>query len=492
VSGNPTGRAALVRALLAAAALAATSLAALILAAGSSHAAGPPPSFVVIMTDDQDAGQMAFMPKTRRLVGNQGATFSHFFASDPLCCPSRATFLTGQYAHNHDVRSDGGTDGGYKRLRKRQTVNVWLHRAGYRTAQIGKFLNHYGEGGGNGSPTSIPPGWDEWDVPPGTSPYKVFNYTLNRNGRLYHYGSRSSQYQTDVLARLAKSFIGKQRASRPFFLSLSPIAPHDSKTGASSESDGGRVHGTEPAPRYRYRFRRLPFPKKPSFNEADVSDKPGYIRNRARYGRKGVARLRKSYRRRAAALLAVDDLVAKVMSKLSREGLLGNTYVFFTSDNGFLLGEHRQEGKALPYEESVRVPLLLRGPGVPAGVTRDQLTANVDLAPTMVALSGATPTHSLDGVSLFPFAANDDPSKRAILLESFTRHEFQGVEADGWKYIEYLGSSARELYDLGADPYELQNSASEAGAALKRAELASLLSQLRNCKGANCSSVTWP
>ncbi|MDX6652892.1 MAG: N-acetylglucosamine-6-sulfatase [Solirubrobacterales bacterium] len=440
------------------------------------------PNVVVIMTDDQNVSDLAVMPKTRRLLADQGARFDRYYVSDPLCCPSRATFLTGQYAHNHGVLQDGGKRGGYQRLRKRQTLNVWLHKAGYRTAQIGKFLNHYGE---KGSPREIPPGWDEWDVPPGVSRQKLYDYVLNQNGRLRHYGHRPADYQTDVYAKLAAAYIGRQRASRPFFLSLMPVAPHDD-AGGEQRMDG--LHGPPPAPRHKGRFRDLPFPETPSFNEADVSDKPAYVQDRHKLTKSQVKLIKRGFRRRSESLLAVDDLVGRVVKKLSARGLLENTYVVFTSDNGFLLGEHRLQAKSLPYEESVRVPFLLRGPGVPEGVVRQQLTANVDLAATIVGIAGAESrvSHPLDGVSLLPFATADAASTRPILLESFEHRRFIAVESGDWVYVKYP-TGDRELYDLANDPFELGNLAADPAASAKRSELEDLLQALRDCGGASCS-----
>ncbi|MDX6652891.1 MAG: N-acetylglucosamine-6-sulfatase [Solirubrobacterales bacterium] len=462
---------------------------------GAAAVAGTP-NVVVIMTDDQDSSELRLMAQTKKLLAGHGVSFKRYYDSDPLCCPSRTTYLTGQYAHNHRVRSNTGPSGGYQQFKATgdidNTLNIWLQGAGYTTGFVGKYLNGYGRGG----PTQkkeIPPGWDQWFAAPGSSEIKVYDYTLNQNGRLRRYGHKPRDYQTDVYGKLATKFIQHQDGTKPFFLSLAPLAPHDDTT--ANEAASGGVHGPPPAPRHQGRFRHLAFPHKRSFNEKDVTDKPRYIRKRPRYNAHQVANFVASYRRRAASLLAVDDLVGDVVSALRAKGQLDNTYIFFTSDNGYLLGEHRIETKSYPYEESVRVPLVVRGPGIPAGEGRSQLTANVDLAPTILDIAGASgqATRPLDGLSLLPTAvAGLDPTqpgstpRAGILIESFSLAHYQGVESGDWTYVQY-SSGEKELYNLGDDPLQLSNLASKPSTSIRRHDMAHLLAQLADCAGETCS-----
>jgi arylsulfatase A-like enzyme len=457
------------------------------------------PNVVVIMTDDQTAADMRFLDKTRRLIGSKGVNFKRYYDSNPLCCPARATLLTGQYAHNHGVLSNTGPTGGYKRLDKQHTIANWLDGT-YRTAWVGKFLNGYGSGG-TASKQYIPPGWDDWHVPPSSSETKMYDYVLNNNGTLKHYGGKPRHYQTDVYAKLAASFIGSANAGpEPFFLTISPLAPHDDKT---TNEFGRGVHGPEPAPRHRTEFRSLRLPKPPSFDEADVSDKPRYVRDRRRLTSADVSKFTESYRRRARSLLAVDDLVERVIGKLKDTDQLSNTYVFFTSDNGYMLGEHRLETKSYPYEESVRVPLQLRGPGIPAGGSRSQIVANVDLATTILAIAGLPVAddasnetlygHALDGVSLLPVAEHGDApaltggaARPGILLESYSLSKYKGVESGDWSFVRY-NTKEKELYNLRKDRWQLRNLAKKANAQSRRTTMQQLLARLADCAGSECS-----
>ena len=456
-------------------------------ALASPRASGEPGSranVVVIMTDDQNLEDLKVMTKTRSLIGDQGVTFNRYYVSDPLCCPSRATFYSGQYAHNHGVLFNRGPNAGYAAFNKKHSVNLWLRRAGYRTAQIGRFLNSYGIGG---RAREVPPGWDEWAVAPGNSAFRMFDYVINRNGRLHKYGRRAQHYQTDVYARLATQFIRRVPARKPFFLSLTPLAPH------TSNSDRTNLAGPEPAPRHQGRFRRLPLPRPPSFNEFDVGDKPAYVNAKRRLTRRDIADLRTGYRRRLASLLAVDDLVAKVVRALQAERKLDNTYIFFTSDNGFMLGEHRLRAKPYPYEENIHLPLLIRGPGVPQGETRSQLGANIDLTATILDIAGAESraTRPLDGLSLLPAIESDESITRPLLIEAFRQRPFGGVRVGSWVFVRNQ-DGFEELYDLESDPFQLDNIAGDPGAEDKRAELALLLQRLRHCRGADCRPPAAP
>ena len=457
-------------------------LASLALAPAAASAA--PPNFIVLMTDDQASGEMSVMPRTRSLIGRRGVTFDRFYASFPLCCPSRTTFLTGQYSHNHGVFGNGTPIGGFEEFDQPNALNVWLQNAGYHTIQIGKFLNGYGLA----DPTYIPPGWDEWYASIDSSTNRYTNYGLNENGTVVHYGSSPADYKTDVYARKTVAAI-EQRAAlgaagEPFFIYTAFTAPH---------------LPAEAARRHRDRFRRRPLPRARSFNEANVSDKPGFIRRMKRFSAARVRKITRFSRSRARTLLAVDEAVAKIVGALRDSGLSGRTYVMYVSDNGFFFGQHRiSKGKYLPYEGSSRVPLLISGPGVAQNRQVDELTANVDLAPTILDLSGATPTEPVDGRSLLPFLERPGKrTKRPILLEANSRDDpspglpYVGIRTDRYKLIKYR-SGELELYDLARDPGELVSRHRDRRYRRTKRALLGRLGVLRGCAGATCRAAIGP
>jgi N-acetylglucosamine-6-sulfatase len=454
------------------------ALALLLLLIAPVPAAAASPNVVVIETDDQTVADLAAMPETRALIGDAGVTFTRSFVSLSECCPSRATFLTGQYAHNHGVLSNAPPFGGFARLRGGETLPVWLQRAGYDTGLVGKYLNGYG----TGDRYLVPPGWTDFEGLLGRYTYRFYDFTMNVNGALE---TTQLDYQTDAITQRAVSFV-ERHAGRPFLLWTTYVAPH---TGGPIELDDPVGYkSTVPAPRHYAAFTGTPLPRPPSFNEVDVSDKPGLIRKRPPLRRWQIAAITETRRQRLASLLAVDEGVGRIVETLQDTGALANTVVIFTSDNGWMAGEHRvPSGKMLAYEPSIRVPLLMRGPGIPAGSQRNDLVWNGDLAPTILALAGAQPAFPLDGRSLL---APRDP-RRAILLEgpaaprTLGLPRFSGLRTRRYKYIEHLWG-AKELYDLRRDPYELANLARLPRMAGVKAQLGRRLARLRGCAGASC------
>ena len=445
-----------------------------------AKAAGPQPNIVLVLTDDQTLESLRVMPETQRLIGDEGTTFTNAFISYPLCCPSRATLLTGQYAHNHGVRGNNPPHGGAGALDARETLPVWLQRAGYYTAHVGKYLNGYGQV----VPPAVPPGWSRWLALVDPSTYSYFDYTLSDDGHLVHYGHDEADYQTDVLAAAAEQVIRDRAGRGPFYLSVAPIAPHLESSDAANKGVAPR-----PAPRHAGRFADEPLPPKASFDEADVADKPASVRRLPRLKPAAQANILHTYRAQLETLLAADEMVARLVAALAETGELDRTLFVFTSDNGFFHGEHRiRDGKFLPYEESIRVPLLIRGAGFPAGATADQLVANIDLAPTFLAAAGASAGRVLDGLPLQQLAANPRAGRdRALLLEALegNRATYAAVRTERWVWIEYDDGS-RELYDLEQDPLELRSR--HAAKAFKgiREDLAEKLAALRHCAGATC------
>ncbi|MFN2616913.1 MAG: sulfatase [Thermoleophilaceae bacterium] len=454
--------------------------------AATAVPAQPRPNVVVLMTDDQSIHTLGAMPNVRALLARQGTTFDRSFVSFSLCCPSRATFLTGQYAHNHHVRGNRLPFGGYEKLDKHEWLPVWLQRAGYRTIQLGKFLNGYGMG----NPYEVPPGWDEWYTSVDPSTYRYYDYTFNENGVLHTYGADGDPafYRTDFEGRRAEQIIDRVAPSnQPFFFTFQFLAPH---TAAPVEDDDPFDQATPArAPRHRGRFKDAPLPKPPSYNERDMSDKPRFIRRRRLISPAREASVRALYQQRLESLEAVDDAVAKVVAALTRAGELENTLILFTSDNGFLLGEHRvPAGKILPYEPSIRVPLIMRGPGVPRGAHRRQLVTNADLAPTILDAAGATPGRRQDGRSLFPLLRDSRLEwGRSLLIEGGFGglHPFEAVRTYRYLYVRYR-NRARELYDLRRDPYELRSLHKSRRYAKIRIQLDRRVRRLRRCKGRGC------
>jgi len=437
------------------------------------------PNVLVLMTDDQTVQAMRVLPNVKTLIADQGVTFDNSFVSYSLCCPSRSTFLTGQYAHNHGVWGNAAPNGGYYKLDSTNTLPVWLQRAGYQTIHLGKYLNQYG----TRNPREIPPGWGQWYGTPDPSTYRYLNYQINENGNLVQFGNAAADYKTDVESRLAVDLISHQAADpRPFFMWVAFLAPH---SGAPRDADDpSGVSTPSPAPRDKNHFANEPLPRPASFNEADVSDKPAAIRNRALIGPARINAIRENYQQRLESLLAVDDAVAQIVNELARTGKLDNTYIIFTSDNGFMHGEHRiQQGKVVLYEPSIRVPLLVRGPGIPAGQHRSQFVANIDLAPTIVQATGAQPGRVMDGRSLIPFAKDKLlQSGRDILLETPT---YAGVRSPNWLYAEHV-TGEKELYNLARDRDELSSLQTNPDYDRMEANLALRLARLRQCKGAVC------
>jgi N-acetylglucosamine-6-sulfatase len=444
-------------------------------------------NIVVLETDDQTLASMSVMPKTQELLGDQGVTFTRSFVNYSLCCPSRATLFTGQYAHNHGVLGNGPPAGGYTRLDTRNWLPLWLQAAGYRTMHVGKFLNGYGQ---LSPPTEVPPGWSEWHATVDPSTYLYYGYTVNDNGTLHTYGAGGEPdfYSTDFFARRANELIAAAAPSpQPFFLSVAFLAPHSGGPAEPDDPPGPPTPAV--APRYANAFSSVGLPMPPSFNEADVSDKPVAIRRLPPIGTAEAAGIKESYQQRLESLLAVDDAVASIVHTLRATGELAHTLILFTSDNGFFHGEHRiPTGKLLAYEPSIRLPLLMRGPGVPAGERLAQLVTNADLAPTILDAAGARPGRVQDGRSLLDLV--DDPGAqwgRELLLEGGTnqRLTFTGVRNYRWKYVEYA-TGEKELYDLKNDPDELNNLAADPALAQVRAAIAGRLAALRRCVGSGC------
>ncbi|UUY01747.1 sulfatase [Svornostia abyssi] len=476
------------------------------------------PNVVVFMTDDQTLDMMRFLPRTRSLIGGQGVTFSRAYASYPVCCPSRATFLTGQYAHNHKVLSNQPPTGSYYKLRKWNTLPVWLRDAGYDTIHIGKYLNLYGMA----NPREIPPGWTDWHGSIDPTTYWFYGFTLNHNGKLRRYGlpwvEDPALYQTDVYTSIATDAIRRHAATgKPFLLNVSFGPSHGEISYGRNDQDagGGESFFVSPRPAQRHRgtLAGERAPRGPGFDEEDLSDKPAWMQRKfGRMTEKTIASLDGEYRARAESLLSVDEAVEAVLGQLDRSGIADDTLVVFTSDNGFLQGEHRiPGGKYVVYEPSTHIPLLMRGPGVAPGATSGELVSNVDLAATIAEVAQVSPKLELDGRSLMPYAA--DPSRRSarpLLLETTASAResvdgrmprdpdylaqlegipaYRAIRQDRWLYVAY-SDGGRELYDMHRDPAQLRSRYGDPAVADTQRRLQEALSRLQSCVGATCRAA---
>ena len=484
------------------------------------------PNVVLIVTDDlaaQDlsAANLEHMPNIRSELIEQGTTFENSFVTNPLCCPSRVTTLRGQYVHNHQVLTNKPPLGGAERFRisggDASTVSTWLQADGYRTAFFGKYLNGYGG-------TYVPPGWGDWYGISGNFLSDALNengFTIRYDADRYHMDDVLSEKASDYVERTAGADPPFFTTDRPFLMWLGTKAPHQPAT---------------PAPRHKDAFEDLELPRPPNFDEGDVSDKPRWVRGNPPLGPDQIAYMEELHRKRLQSMLAVDDMVGDLFDSLRESGELDDTYVFFTSDHGFHLGQHRLgAGKWTPYEEDIRVPLLVRGPGVREGRTLPHMVLNNDLAPTVADLAGVPPPGFVDGRSLAPLldetptpegdwrqrflvesvaergavprppfvsenqvapALTGDPlpgdwrkssASQAEASEEWGRPWLKALRTKDHLFVEYK-TGEHELYDLQSDPYELNNIYDRAPKALV-ATLNGHLDSLRQCETQDCRAA---
>ena len=438
------------------------------------------PNVLVVESDDQTVESMRVMDNVNGLIGAHGVTFKNSFVNFSLCCPSRSTFLTGQYAHNHNVWSNTRPNGGFDRfesLHEHNNLAIWLQNAGYTTALIGKYLNEYRD------QWPVVPGWSEWHAAP--EGYGVYDYVINNGGTEVHYGHDPSDFKDDVLTRKALSFVDRRAPeAKPFFLWLTYTAPHWAPPDPNPNPPYDCRHAAKPAPRFAHAFDSEPLPKPPDFNEADVSDKPQAMRYLGYLSSDQIAEIQRKYRCALESLLSVDQGVKKLVGALRSAGELDNTLIIYTSDNGYFNGEHRIfDDKQHVYEESIRVPLEMRGPGVPQGVTVYPLVINADLAPTIVDAVNAKPGLVMDGTSLLRVANQPETdANRELLIEE---PSFKAIRTKRYLYARH-NTGEEELYDLKRDPFELQSLHADSRYATVKAELAKRLQALRDCAGATC------
>ena len=466
------------------------------------------PNIIFILVDDLDsrtAANTSFLPRVHQRLVAQGATLSRAYTQFALCSPSRATMLTGRYSQNTGVRRNAPPFGGFQTFyangMPNLSANVWLKQAGYRTGFVGKFINDYPK---TAPDNYVPPGWDYWAV---TDQINFYGYRLNENGVWRQYGFAPQDYATDVQSQKAQQFIaGAADSSEPFLLFLWFSAIHSP---------------VESAPRHAQLFPTATVPRVPSFNEADVSDKPPFLRP-ALLSPATITALDANYRLRLRALQAVDEAVGSILDLLTRRAILGNTYIVFAGDNGFHMGEHRwRQTKNFAYEDSISIPLFIRGPGVPAGRKIARLVGNADLAPTFATWAGVAPPAGVDGRSFAPLLTAADPAavpwRRSLPLSRLPEGktptttwndvlnpalttgyqciattgtsipEFRGVRSERFTFAHYA-TGDMELYDSGKDFYQLTNRICLA-TALNRDTLRTRAAQLSTCRGAWCRQL---
>lgn len=481
-----------------------------------SRAAATPrqPNFIIILTDDLDALVMPIwedpalqgnevppLSKTKQLLKDTGLYFSSYFVTGPTCCPGRSGLLTGRYNHNNQVMNNDLSEGGWWQFfqsgSEQDTVAVWLERAGYRTAYFGKYLNGIAL-----DKDHIPPGWREWSVAVDWF-YHYFGYFYllnNRDatGNTYQerYGLTQEDYFTDVLKERAVQFLETHHRSTPttpFFMIVAPTAPHLPLSPPARYAD------------HPYKDAGLPHMDRPNFAE-DTADKPPFMERLK--DALNISALENDYQRRMGSLYAVDDMVAEIVATLETLGMLDNTYIFFTSDNGYLLGAHNFQGKILPYDESLIVPLIIWGPHIKNGIaipsgTRNQIVLNIDIAPTIMALANLAIPDNVDGQSMVPIIQDDSQTLRCDFLAEFNHQKgvtvsslipsYRALRNKQYLYVEWLDEAMTptdyELYDLVNDPYQVDNLLGGKNAAayhLDRVRLKNRLHELVDCQASTC------
>jgi len=519
-----------------------------------------PPSFVVIQTDDQTldglyarfsaypgAPETRAMPNTLDLIGKRGMTFNRYYVPYPLCCPSRTSLLTGRYSHSNGVKGNNQPNGGYTgfsfRAAATHNIATWLQGAGYRTIHAGKFLNGYGDPPYDDG-TSVPPGWDAWyGIVNADTHHYFYGYTLNINGQLSgpfgdpgswttrEYGVRDDftcpaepingpcNQVDDKMSEIARGEMLATPPDQPFYVQIDYAGPH---------GDFRRPAGPEPAPRHYDWFKgaRHPHSRAEGFDEGNVSDKPRFIRDAPHLTPVEKRIYRVYYQKQLDSLRTIDDGVKTILDTLGQMHRLRNTYVVFTSDNGFFFGEHRLlGGKFLAYEPATHMPFLIRGPGIKPGSETGELAANIDVAPTLLELAGVEADKSFDGRSLVPYLEDEDlRSRRPILFESFVEtndveangafrgnggnasasrsgggkatasllappKDYAGIRLGPYKYIAWP-TGEKELYNINKDPNELNSLHRDPNFFPIRNFLHRQMKRLTTCVGRECRETT--
>ncbi|GGO44065.1 sulfatase [Streptomyces daqingensis] len=447
------------------------------------------PNIVHVQTDDLSWNLVRYMPHVQRMQ-KEGATFSNFFVTDSLCCPSRSTGLTGQYPHNTGVFTNNGDDGGYgafmKKGNEKKCFAPALQDAGYRTGFMGKYLNGYQPADKNGtSQPYVPKGWDEWAV--AGNGYPEFDYDLNENGRVKHYGNEPEDYLTDVLSKKASSFVDKSSgAKKPFMLQINPFTPHSPST---------------PAPRDKDEYPSLKAPRTEAYDKASTPA-PEWQKDLKPLTAKEEREIDRKFAKRVRSVQAVDKMIGDLQDQLKKKGIADETYFVFGSDNGFHMGEHRlRPGKQTAYDTDINVPLMVTGPAVPAGERIPRMAENTDLNPTFLEMAGVKPPSSVDGSGLTDLLRGKTPEnwRESVLVEHRKGKSkkgdpdaaprknhgdppsYEALRTPESLYVEYAGGD-REFYSMKSDPEQLRNRISSLPDD-RRDELHDTLEALKSCEG---------
>lgn len=447
------------------------------------------PNIVFVLTDDLSTNLVQYMPHVQALM-HRGMTFTNYTVANSLCCPSRASIFTGEYPHNSRVLSNTAPEGGYVAFRdhgdSQHTFAVSLHSAGYRTAFAGKYLNGYSPNYGDGR-LLVPPGWSSWGGV-GDSGYGEYNYRLALGRHVVSFGGDPQDYLTTVLDTLGQHYIRTARTHRaPFFLELSTFAPHAPYVAAPQ--DVGR-------------YSDLAVPHTPTWNRRPTNG-PAWLANHPRLGPNQIAWCNDVYRKRVAAVQAVDRMLGDLQTALRQTGQLRNTIFVFSSDNGFHIGDYGlTPGKLTAFNTDVNVPLVVAGPGIAPGSTNADLVQNIDLAPTFDQLAGAPVPPNVDGHSIVPLLYGHDVPWRSVglieHLQEGTRPDdpdrqsaaagnlpsYVALRSTAWTYVQYVDGE-REFYERLVDPYMLHNIYDRLSPRTI-AQLEARVAKLSTCAGASC------
>jgi arylsulfatase A-like enzyme len=444
------------------------------------------PNIIFILTDDFASNLVDFMPNLKAMQ-QEGVTFNHYYVSNSLCCPSRSSIFTGRLPHNSGVETNTPPNGGYEvfmnRGNDRESFSVALQHAGYKTAMMGKFLNGY-------LPRKHEPltGWSDWFV--AGAGYR----NINSNGEILHFGNAPKDYLTDVLSAHTDSLI-KTWKDNPFFIEIATFTPH-----------GPFI----PAPRHENYFNDQQAPRTPAFNKQADTDAPAWLRKLKPLNSKQINRVDNIFRNRLRCVLSIDEMLGNIRKRLNEAGISDRTYIFFSSDNGYHLGDYSMlQGKQTPFDIDIRVPLIACGPGVSKGSLQQAIVSNIDLAPTFAALAGMQLKNDPDGKDIQHLLRNETTEKinpiatgwRKFAIIEHRRVDYDRNDPDAQEpedavlpsytalrfhnllYVEYETGEI-SCYDLENDPYELKNIASDLPVE-KQKMLHSILLSVKNCGGKN-------
>ena len=447
------------------------------------------PNLLMITVDDASWNTMRYMPHLRQLMADQGITLRNGLAPTPICVPARASLLSGQYAHNHGAVTINGEGGGVAAFDEHRTLPVWLQQAGYRTMFVGKYLNGYGE---QDAPTYVPPGWSSWHGTVDPSTYNFVQPTVNNNGalRTYH------RYSSSVISNISNGLLSQRAGTyKPWYMWVNYVAPHVGGPTAPDDpasvypDDRHPVSTTTPAERDAGTFSSLGLNKKPDMFEKNTSDKviiraahtewPAYRRHE----------LRIAYDQRVESLQSVDRALVRTFRTLRETHQLRRTYVVFTSDNGFALGEHNLSGKLWYFRDIAGIPMYIRGPGLPHGRVSRTPVSNADWAPTFAALADAKPTRTVDGVDVMPWLTSGARA-RPVPVEGYPVKGgltplYAGIIDGPWTWVQ--GRAGRgELYRRTVDPYQNHNLAKDPRYQDQKRRLREMTKRYADCSGSTC------